>query len=283
MCGGNEGAGAQNGMGFMDYTSIGAVVNALNALGEATVRNGGPNEAPGASTGHGYGGNVSVSGRVDGPGVTGGGDNLSPEAVAAWQRSTVDGTGKVGEDAYAYARRRDQEENEARQRAEEERRRQDEENRRRAEDDQNARRNVRDPLLREAEENSARPTDTPRPVYSPAAASDKPRSAADPTDMAPTMLDVARASLLGAPTDHSEAPNNAWQGAVPVASPTSAAPRPVVTPSAAPAATAAPPAAQPVAAAVTKVARPGPMAAKPKPVAGLYSGLSDGNNVRVVR
>lgn len=282
MCGGNDSAGGDD-RSFvekaMDFTSIGAIVNAMNAAGAATIANGGPNEAPGASRGNGYGGNEAVSGRVDGPGGQAGGGNLTPETVAAWQQSQVNGTGREGEDAYEYRRRRDIEENEARQRAEAEQRRAEAERaaqervqaqQRQAQED--AARQQREQHDREA----TRPTETSRPTYSPAAS---PRS----------NLDVARAAVAPAPMDmriDEEAIQRQRMEGQRRPDPVSATPviSPVASPPTAPSIAPSAPSAAPIAATMSSVARPIRAAPKPRPAAGLYSGLSSGSgNVRVVR
>lgn len=119
MCGGNDSAGGADG-GFndgraaaptsglsslMDFSSIGMAVNALNALGEMTVANGGPNEARGANVGNGYGGNEAVSGHVNaGPEV------LPPPPPPPPEDPTVAGSRAITpEEGDAEARAREME------------------------------------------------------------------------------------------------------------------------------------------------------------------------------
>jgi hypothetical protein len=274
MCGEGEGAGAQAGLGFMDYTSLGAVVNGLNALGAATIANGGPNEAPGASVGNGYGGNSAVSGRVDGPDGRAFGPALTDAAVQRWQQQMTSPTGPKDDTAYDMVVREGREADAARQREA-------------AQGEAEAR--VRADQQRQQDEAAARerrehqeridtqPTDTPRPARAPS-----PAQAAASNAAPVSMVDVARAAVaspevLGGPTGVVPGPVGGDPG--PSSPVGSIGPRHSI-PGPAP----APVLASPIAATVAKTARPGPAPKpQPKPAAGLYNGLSTGSPVRVVR
>jgi len=250
--------------------AMNAVVGAMNAAGRATIANGGPNEAPGASTGQGYGGNVAISGSVDGPDGGAAGPAVTDAAVQRWQQQMMSPTGPKDGTAYDMVVREGREADAARQR---EAAQGEAEARVRAEQQ----RQQEDAAARQRREHQERmdnqPTDAPRPTQAPAAA-----AVASPAASPVSMVDVARAAVepqgevLGGKTGIVPGPVGGDAPSAPMGSigPTHSIP--------------GTPAPSPVAAAVAKAAKPsGAPMAKAKPAAGLYNGLSSGSPVRVVK
>lgn len=269
--------------------AMNAAVGLMNAGGKATIANGGPNEARGASRGTGYvddpsspnrGGNEAVSGIVD---AAGGGDGyagLDPSFVLSEQlREQARQRSEQAAQAAIDQRQREQQAAEAERQRQEHQRRMDtqpgqtvtptpsasdsigteEDLRRRRDQDVNENN-------RRREEEEARW-----------------REATRPTGPGPTMTQEVLGGptgIVGGPVYSFDAPSAPSAPKAPVtyanlAPPTPASPAPRTVTSAAPATTPT------VAAAMTQVAKPtkAPQAARP---AGLYNS-SSGGAVRIVR